>query len=425
MREQICRQKWKARGRVKWTCAFAVLCVLVSASLVGCGDDADDVGSEAAGDSTIVLGAAISQTGKYSTSGKHTKNGYELAVRLVNDAGGVEIDGKKYDLVVKYYDDESTPARAAQLIERLVRKDNVHFLLGPYSSPLTKAIAPVAEKHGIPMVQANGAARDLFEQEYRYMFGVLSTAEQYFSPVVDLLARQAEENGNDPGDMRVAVIVENDNFSLDIRAGVLERVKHYGMKIVVDEKLPAEVNDMSAALTKVKKLRPDLLVVSGHARGAGLAVRQVANRKLGVPMVALTHCDSADVINKEQFGDKAEGIYCAVQWAPEMPYEDKFFGTATDYSHLFEEKYGYVPPYQAAESSAAVMVFVDAFKRAGTLDPKAVRDALADTDLPTFYGHVKFDETGKNIAKPMVLLQVRDGKYEIAFFPEEAEAEIP
>ncbi|MEE8515348.1 MAG: ABC transporter substrate-binding protein, partial [Alphaproteobacteria bacterium] len=74
---------------------------------------------------TIVLGAAVSLTGKYSTNGNHTKNGYNLAAKLINDMGGVKVGGKSYKLEIKYYDDESTPARGAQLAERLIKQDGV------------------------------------------------------------------------------------------------------------------------------------------------------------------------------------------------------------------------------------------------------------------------------------------------------------
>ncbi|HSS29123.1 MAG TPA: ABC transporter substrate-binding protein, partial [Usitatibacter sp.] len=90
---------------------------------------------------TIVLGAAVSLTGKYSTNGKNTKDGYDLAVERVNEMGGVKVGGKSYKLEVKYYDDESTSARGAQLVERLINQDHVQYVLGPYSSGLTKAIA--------------------------------------------------------------------------------------------------------------------------------------------------------------------------------------------------------------------------------------------------------------------------------------------
>ncbi|KAA3622398.1 MAG: amino acid ABC transporter substrate-binding protein, partial [Proteobacteria bacterium] len=86
---------------------------------------------------TIILGSAISFTGKYSTNGIHAKNGYDLAVKMINDDGGVMIDGKSYKLEVKYYDDESTPARTAQLLERLINQDGVKYMLGPYSSATT------------------------------------------------------------------------------------------------------------------------------------------------------------------------------------------------------------------------------------------------------------------------------------------------
>ena len=82
---------------------------------------------------TITLGSAISLTGKYSTNGIHAKNGYELAVKKINETGGVKVGGKSYQLKVVYYDDESTPARGAQLAERLIKQDAVQFMLGPYS----------------------------------------------------------------------------------------------------------------------------------------------------------------------------------------------------------------------------------------------------------------------------------------------------
>ncbi len=371
-------------------------------------------------DCSITLGAAVSLTGKYSTNGKHTKNGYDLALKVINGKGGVKVGGKTCKLAIKYYDDESTPARAAALAERLIKQDGVKFMLGPYSSGLTKAIAPVTEKHKVPMVEANGASRSLFTKGYKYLFAVLSTSEQYLKSAIELAAENADKMGKKPNELTIAMAIENDPFSQDIRAGVMEDAKRFGMKIVIDDKLPKELNDMSATLTKVKALKPDILVVSGHAKGAATAVRQVAEMRVDVPMMAMTHCDSAQIIKK--FGKDAEYTLCASQWAPTLKYSDSYFGSAMDFAKLFEKTYGYAPPYQAAESAAAVLVFKDAFERAGTLDPQKVRDALAATDMMTFYGRIKFDETGKNIAKPMVLYQVLQGKYVVVAPSKWAEA---
>ena len=362
---------------------------------------------------TITLGAAVSLTGKYTTAGNHTKNGYDLAITRLNEMGGVTVDGKQYKLAVKYYDDESTPARGAQLAERLIQQDGVTFMLGPYSSGLTKAIAPVTEKYKIPMVEGNGASRSLFNKGYKYLFAVLSTSEQYLAEAINLAAEQAKADGKSPADLTVALAVENDPFSLDIRAGVVDMVNMYGMKLVVDDKLPRELNDMTATLTKVKALKPDLLVVSGHSKGAALAARQVEQQQVNVPMIALTHCESAAVHDAEKFGTAAENFLCATQWSEKMSYADQWFGSAGDYAKTFEAEFGYVPPYQAAESTASVLVYANAIERANSFDTDAVRDALAATEIQTFYGNVKFDETGKNIAKPMALRQIQGGEYKV------------
>ena len=371
---------------------------------------------------TITLGAAVSQSGKYSTNGMHTMNGYNMAVEAINARGGVKVGDTTYMLEIKYYDDESTPARGAELAERLISQDGVKFMLGPYSSGLTKAIAPVTEKHGVPMVEANGASRSLFTNGYKYLFAVLSTSEQYLASAVALAAEMAESEGRDPSSLKVAMAFENDPFSQDIRAGVMDDAARFGMQIVVDDKLPKDLNDMTPTLSKVRALKPDLLVVSGHSKGAATAIRQISEQNVYVPMLAMTHCDSADIIGK--FGEAAENTLCAAQWAPTLTYKDDLFGSAGDFAKAFEEKYGYAPPYQAAESAAAVMVFADAFERAGSLDPAAVRDALAATEMQTFYGNIKFDETGKNIAKPMVLYQVQGGKFVVVAPTKWAEAKV-
>ena len=358
---------------------------------------------------TIIFGAAVSFTGKYSTNGKHTKNGYDLAVKRINEKGGIKVGGKTYKIAVKYYDDESTPARGAQLAERLIKQDNIKFILGPYSSGMTKAMAPITEKYKIPMIEGNGASRSLFNKGYKYIFAVLSTSEQYLAESINLAAEQAKKAGKDPSSVKVAIAVENDPFSMDIRAGVVDDAKRWGMKVIIDDKLPKELTDMTATLTKVKALRPDVLVVSGHSKGAALAVRQTAQMKVDVPMLAITHCEAADVIGK--FGGDSNYTLCATQWAETMTYKDSYFGFAGDYYEDFKIEFGYAPPYQAAESTATVLTYIDALQRANSFDTEKVRNAIAATNLQTFYGWIKFDETGKNVAKPMVLRQIQNGKY--------------
>jgi branched-chain amino acid transport system substrate-binding protein len=185
------------------------------------------------------------------------------------------------------------------------------------------------------------------------------------------------------------------------------------MKIVIDDKLPRDLSDMSATLTKVRALKPDLLLISGHSKGAATAARQIKELKIDVPMIAMTHCESAKVISK--FGASTNGFLCPTQWAETLSYSDDLFGSAGDYDKLFKATYsGYKNvPYQSAQATAAVMVWKDAFERADSFDTEKLRDALANTNMKTFYGDIKFSKAGNNIAKPMVLRQIQDGKLNV------------
>ena len=351
---------------------------------------------------TITLGSSISLTGKYATNGLHTQRGYDYAVKVINEAGGVKVGGKSYKLAVKYYDDESTPARGAQLAERLIQQDGVEYMLGPYSSGMTKAIAPVSEKFGVPMVEAEGASRSLFTQGYKYLFAVLSTSEQYLATAIDFAA----EKSSDPKSVKIALAFEGDPFSMDVRAGVMDKINEYGMKVIIDDQLPADLSDMSTTLTKVKAMKPDALIISGHSKGAATAARQIDEMKVNVPMIALTHCEAAKV--QEKFPKTSNGFLCPTQWVETLSKSDPMFGSAADWNAGFKADYpSYTSvPYQSAQASAAVYVFKEAFEAANSFDKDKLRDAISAVEIETFYGDIKFSAQGNNIAKPMFMRQI-------------------
>lgn len=360
---------------------------------------------------TIILGSIISLTGKFYRMGIHVKHGYDLTVEKINRSGGIEVGDKSYKMKVIYYDDKSTPARGARLAKRLIEQDDVKYFLGPYSSGLTKVVAAVTEKHKIPMVASQGASRSLFDQSYKYLFAVLSTSDQYLASSIALAAEIAAKNGKKASDLKIAMAFENDPSSLDSRAGVIAQVKKYGMKIIVDDKLPRDLGDMSTTLAKVRAMKPDLLLVSGHSKGATTAARQIREMKIDVPMIVITHCESAGLV--KEFGSAVNGFLCPTQWSETLSYSDDFFGTAADYGMLFKATYpNYVTvPYQSAQASAAVMVWKDAFERANSFDTEVLRHAIADTDMKTFYGRINFSEHGNNTAKPMVVRQIQNGEF--------------
>jgi branched-chain amino acid transport system substrate-binding protein len=275
---------------------------------------------------------------------------------------------------------------------------------------MTKAIAPVSEKFGVPMVEAEGASRSLFTQGYKYLFAVLSTSEQYLATAIDMAAAST----SDPKSIRVALAFEGDPFSMDVRAGVVDTMNEYGMKAIIDDQLPADLSDMSTTLTKAKAMKPDILIVSGHSKGAATAARQIDEMKVNIPMIAMTHCEAAKV--QEKFPNASTGFLCPTQWVETLSKSDSMFGSAAEWNAGFKADYpSYTSvPYQSAQASAAVYVWKEAFEAANSFDKDNVRDAISAVEMETFYGDIKFSENGNNIAKPMFMRQISsDGSYKL------------
>ena len=330
----------------------------------------------------------------------------------------MKVGGKSYRLVVRYYDDQSMASRGSELAERLIRQDGVKFMLGANGSGFTSAMLPVVEKYKVPMIEANAAPRELFIKGHRYIFAVISTSEQYLIPAINLAAENAEALRKTEDQIKVAIAVEDEPFARNVRAGVIDAATRHGMRIVIDDRLPADLGDMSATLTRVQSVKPDVLVVSGQEKGAVTAVTQVDALQVEVAIVALAHCDSAQLA--QGLGQAAEHMFCAHQWHRSLEYQDRLFGAAEDFARHFQQTYNYAAPDQAAQSAAAVHVFADAFHRANSLDPEIVRGAIAATDLETFFGPIKFDAAGRNVAKSVLLTQIQNGEHVIVAPPEAA-----
>ena len=185
----------------------------------------------------IVLGSAMSQTGKYAPEGKFYVDAYALTVDAVNKAGGVKVGGKPYKLVLKMYDDQSDPNLSVRLFTRLVTSDKVNFLLGPYSSGITIPASAVSEKYEIPMVQGGGASGTIFDRGYKYIFGTLPKAEFYFQAVIEMAAKLT------PRVQTAALLFSNEVFDRSVANGGRQWLKEQKIDKVYDEEYQPATQD--------------------------------------------------------------------------------------------------------------------------------------------------------------------------------------
>jgi branched-chain amino acid transport system substrate-binding protein len=404
-----------------------LLTFLVSLSLVisACGasteepvvPDPDPGEAEIVG--TIKIGAALSETGRYATVGLDVRQGYLLWADYVNEElGGINIGGDLYDVEIIFYDDESDADTSTKLTETLISEDEVDFILGPYGSSLTMATSTITEQHGVIMIEANGAAETIFDRGYNYVFGVLSPASYYSKAAMDALASVDATT--------IAVAYEDNAFSIAIKDGILLWADELGFDVVALEVYPN--GETSSAvfdpiMTKFKALEPDAYINAGHLND-GIAARASANSLGFCPGASFFMASANFPAFADELGDGATFAGGSTQWQSTMTYAGEYLGTPQDFYDRYTSAYSMEPTYQAAESAAAGFVLQNALETAGTTDTEAVRQALLDMDITTFFGAINFDDSGKNTAHAMAAGQIIDGQFQIVYPPEAAVADF-
>src|SRR5713101_7871324 len=183
----------------------------LAVTLAACGSS---TGTTTTTGSTIVFGAAVSLTGTQSKEGGLTKQGYDLWLDRIKARGGIVVNNVKHPIEIKYEDGQSNANLSATLVQKLIIDEKANFILGPYGSTATASDAIVAERNGIPMVEANGAAESIFTKGYKFTFGVLSPAKKYLTGVLDMAATLS------PKPTTIALLAAKDNFSIEVAASI-------------------------------------------------------------------------------------------------------------------------------------------------------------------------------------------------------------
>jgi len=365
---------------------------------------------------TITFGAALSLTGRVSTEGRLVKVGYDIYVDEINKRGGIRVGGRPHRVEIKYYDDQSDAATSVKLYEKLINEDGVKLLLGPYSSGITFAASAVTEKYQLPMVAAHAAATNVYQRGFRHLFATLTPVDQYTGNFVRMAASAT------PRAQRVALIHENALFPQASIEAAERQAKAAGLDVVYKEAYPTGTKDFAAMIEAMKARNPDALIAAGYTGDMIVLARQTSEQKVPLKMIGFTLGPTLPGF-VEALGQRAENILEPVQWTAELPWKDEIFGwTAADYAALCRERLGRECDYHPPQSTAALQVYQRAIEKADSLDPKKVRDALAQTNIMTAYGPVRFNEMGQNIAKGMSVVQLQNGKPVVVFPLEGAKA---
>jgi branched-chain amino acid transport system substrate-binding protein len=353
--------------------------------------------------STITFGASMQLTGADANLGRYYRDAYQLTVDQINKAGGIKIGGKSIPITLKLVDNQSDNNLAVRQYVGLATQDKVDFLLGPYASGTTIPVSSVSEKYQIPMVEGGGASPQIFGRGYKYIFGLLPPADDYFASTITML-KQLQ-----PVAKTVALVTADDAFDVSVAKGTKKLLAAAGMEIVLTQTYAAKTTDFSSIMAQIKSKQPDVVFWGGLEPEVLNAIRQAksldTNPKLlmsftvGVP--------AADF--RKALGNDANNAFGMTAWLPSPTLKDDWFGDAEKFAAAYKAKYGYDPDYHGAAGAVAVETLVKAIEKAGSLDRGKVRDALAASAFDSLYAHVKFNAGGQ-IVVPQIVIQIQNGQ---------------
>ncbi len=336
---------------------------------------------------TVTLGAALQLTGATANLGRYFRDGYQIAIERINEAGGLDVAGTRYRLALKLLDNQSDINLGVREYVQLVTRDKVDFLLGPYSSNDTLDASSVAEKYHVVMVEGGGASREIFSRGYSYIFGTSPPADDYFASTIEMMTKL------EPRPKTLALLVADDSFDVAVAEGARRHAAEGGFEIVLDKQYSEHNSDFSALLALVKSKKPDAILWGGHETEALNFLREAKSLDVNPnDLAALTvGVPSADF--RAALGKDADYVFGMTPWLASPLLRDKWFGDAQQFAVLFQRASATSPttmsprpsrrsrPWRTASRRPARSIW----RRCATPSPRAISKACSrrSTSPPT------------------------------------------
>jgi branched-chain amino acid transport system substrate-binding protein len=357
------------------------------------------------------VGISVSLTGAYSVQGRESFQGVNLWASDVNREGGIyvrEYGGRK-QVELLHLDDESSSDKCLSNTERLISREKVDILLGPYSSSLTLAAASVAEEHDATLWNHGGATDEIEHKGFMCLVSSITPASRYTEGIIELI------RAVDPKAGKIASFTaRNSGFSGNIARGARSYGDKNGFRVREFAFISGD-NDFYRLLEQAADFSPDLILGIGRAHDdLALAGQIIVNR---VKANAIALVVASIKLFAETFREHAEGFISSSQWesgikiAPDIGPEPREFATR------FKSAYGYNPDFLAAQGYNIGLIVQKCIGEAGTLDDLTLRETARRNEFKTFYGLFGVDGRGSQTKHEMVVVQWRNGE-KVIVYPE-------
>ncbi len=356
------------------------------------------------------IGLPATLSGRHAIQGRESLRGIKLFIEELRGRGGIKTRGGK-SLVPElvFYDDESIPEKTRKNTLRLIEKDRVDILLGPYSSSLTHACVETAEKARKVVWNYGGSLDDIPLRSRGKTVSTITGASSYFHAVVDMIRDCCA------GVQAIAVLrLAGSRFSETVCEGALLRAKELGVAAVLYD-FPSGTENFSAILTRAKSRGAScVLCCGGMEDDINLARWIRKNSDFDFRVVATLAAAVNEFENR--FGREADGFVSTSQWEPTLPLSTDFGPSPREFSDSFARAYGYTPDYTAAQSYNMGLIIKKLIERTGKTDEQALLGEALRSRFTTFYGDFRIDpETLRQTGHRMLVTQWQDGEKKIVF----------
>ncbi|MBC8258229.1 MAG: ABC transporter substrate-binding protein [SAR324 cluster bacterium] len=340
---------------------------------------------------TVKVGFNVPLTGFAAADGESALNGAKLAVKQANATGG--INGKQIELVI--YDDQASPKEAVPIANRLIEKDGVKVAVSGSYSGSTRAAAGVFQAAGIPYISAF-AIHPGITQAGKYIFRTSFMGDVQGRAGALLIGQTMQRK-------RVVVITLKNDFGKSLAAGFKAEAANFGIEIINEYEYSIRDRQFGSIVAKVRADKPDAIYASGYFFTAGPLVNQLRSGGVAVPVIGQEGYDSEQFIKIAGAASEGVIITTSLDRDSNSPETRSFI---TEYEKLTGNKVDMV----AASGHTALNVVVTALRKAGTRNPEAIRNAIAQTQLTAATGHISFNALGE-VRKNVQVQIVRNGDW--------------
>lgn len=358
----------------------------------------------------VRVGYAIARTGPWAGGAQVSQEpNYILWAEQQNAAGGLDVKGVRRKIELVGSDDRSEVETVIRTYEKLMGSDKVDLILPPWGTNANFALAPLATRHGYPMLAPTALSRKLVDMHLPQFFSLLQQPDRMMGALVDMLVAN--------GVKKVGILYMDDLFGLENFAALNEALKKTSIQVVQRKSYPLGVKDLSPVLRELKDLNPDAFIGITYPPDTILASKQA--KEVGFnPRFFYASVGTAFQLYKDVMTPAgAEGVLGMGSWNSKTSPGAKAYFDA----HL--KRFGKEPDrWASGHCWAGLEILTHACKQHG-LDRAAIRDYVQNTTHKTIVGDIKF-QGSENMTTPGTVAQWQNGEFEVVWPQKVATAKL-